>query len=377
MTVESNNTSPRPADPAAPEGSKAERAKLGSPEWRTAQDRDFTWYNERMFKEQINAWNPLLDFFRSELDQSAKTVIEIGCGPTGGLLKFIRARRLIGVEPLANRFLEKGFEEIVRGEILYLDTVGEHIPLVNGFADTVCCMHSLGHIQEPRLVLDEIDRLLTVGGQLWIMDILRAAEQVTIDHPFALSGDDILDWLTSRGYRPVRTDFDRRYQENDFDLPLFYGIFEKTRTGKPMAAMVDFSQGTFDEQLAGGWYQLETETRPSRWVSDRFSLHLELAGESRVQSLLVEGYAQVSALAESRLALEFTVADQVVGGRTLTEDGLFTLRLPLPADLAPGRLRVMGDSSGFFVPDQVRGNGDLRELAYVVFRIGFVPTISE
>ena len=195
--------------------------------WQVAQETNFKWYCERIADIHINKWIPDLDFFKPFLNHKDKVIVEIGCGPTGGLLKFMEGKLRIGVEPLANRFLGMGFKNIAQTEILFLNAFGEEIPLVDGFADIVCLIHSLGHAQDPELILNEADRILKIGGEIYILEIIRKQDQITIDHPVSITKNDLFHWLDQNGYDTVKTDFSLTTRESDTDYPLFNGVFKK------------------------------------------------------------------------------------------------------------------------------------------------------
>jgi SAM-dependent methyltransferase len=332
------------------------------------QETDFRWYTERMFKDQINAWSDLFDFFQSELDQQGKVVVEIGCGPTGGVLKFIKARLRIGIEPLANRFLEKGFENILNPDILLLDSFGEQVPLVNGFADVVCCMHSLGHVRQPERVLAETDRILKEEGMVLILEIMRTPEQLTRDHAVSLLPDDLIGWFEAHNYSPIRIDTTRTIKEDSRELPLFYGIFKKEKGTCDLSAMIDFEADPCEPQVAGGWYELEMEERASRWVSDQFSAYLGLSKEHN--TLITEGYVVLDHFANQELSVSFFINEIKVGDHTFKQNGPFRLEMPFRHPFPEGRVRIRGRSNQFFVPHEVLGNGDHRELSLMIFRVG-------
>ena len=342
--------------------------------WTIAQEGNFRWYTERMFKDQINTWFSLLDFFQTELDQQEKVVVEIGCGPTGGLLKFMKARLLIGIEPLANRFLEKGFENIANSDILFLNSFGEHIPLVNDFADVVCCIHSLGHVQRPQQILLEVDRILKEGGRVFILEIMRKSEEVTRDHPVALQNEDLIGWFEEYNYCTVRSDTTKTIQENDQEFPLFYSIFRKEKRRCTLSAVIDFDVGSYEDQIGGGWYDLAAESRSFRWVSDQFLAYLAISKEHK--TLVTEGYVVVDHFPNRELCLSFYINETKIGEHIFRDTGLFCLKMPLRQQFPEGKVKVKGWSSHFFVPDHVSGNGDDRELSFMIFRIGLYTTFE-
>jgi len=338
--------------------------------WEAAQERDFQWYSERMFKDQINEWSHLLDFFKNDLNQAGKVIVEIGCGPTGGMLKFMKGRLKIGVEPLANRFLEKGFDNIIGPEILYLNSFGEGIPLVNGFADVVCCIHSIGHVQNPISILNETDRVLKDSGRLMILEILRSSEDVTKDHPLTIESDLFFKWLDAHGYEEIRIDLTQTIEEDDKILKLFYGIFEKPSTPSHFDSTIDFQISDYENQIAGGWFDLEVAEKKYRWVSNHFLAFLR--SKSQATSIFIEGYVMTDHFTSQSIEITFLVDGQEVGKHTFKKTSDFHLTYTLPDHLDNEKIKVEASSDTFFVPKNSVGNGDDRELSFMVFKLGII-----
>jgi ubiquinone/menaquinone biosynthesis C-methylase UbiE len=337
--------------------------------WKVAQNTDFRWYAERMYKPEINEWLQVLEFFKPFLDQTGKVVVEIGCGPTGGILKFMKARLRVGIEPLANQFLHKGFELIKETEIIYLNSYGEEVPLVNEFADIVTCIHSLGHAQNPYPVLEEAHRILKTGGELWVMDLIRTFDQCTKDHPFKFEKDGLMAWLQTNKYDSIRIDTSQFIDEEEKRLPLFYGIFKKKHRDVDLSNMIAFSDGRFEDQICGGWYSLEDGEKPFRWVSNKFSAYLLF--EANHNSLILEGYVDLGNIPETALTVSVTANDIIVGEHTFFQNGPFFISFPVTDKLSFGKVRIKGKSSSFFNPHDVNGCGDNRELAFIITRMGF------
>ena len=334
---------------------KRKSALATAEEWGEAQATNLRWYTERMFKPKINAWDSLLDFFAGRLEQEGKVLLEVGPGPTGGLLKFMTGRQKIGVEPLAQDFADKGFLNIPRGDILFLNGLGESIPLVDESVDIALCIHSLGHAQHPFKILE-------------VLDFLRTDAQTTSDHPVALSEADLDRWFQGGGYSLLDKDVSGTTRENELLLPVYNAVFVKSAGRKTYPQKIDFSISKFDIALHGGWYAYESEgERPARWVSDTFQAFLGRTGDEK--TLFLDAYAVVDHFPGKTLTVSMEVDGVDLGQREVRQTGLATLSWELPPGKA-GNLRILGRCDHFFVPDQVGGTGDDRELSLLVFRLG-------
>lgn len=116
-----------------------------------------------------------------------KVVVDIGPGPLG-FPDACPARISIGVDPLAERFRERGL--LIEGsDALYLAVGAERVPLVSGSVDVVLARNSLDHVDDPQAVLREAQRLLRPGGTLILsFDI---GHTPTATEPHTLTGEAV------------------------------------------------------------------------------------------------------------------------------------------------------------------------------------------
>jgi SAM-dependent methyltransferase len=120
-----------------------------------------------------------------------KVVLDIGPGPLG-FPDACPARLSIGVEPLAELYREHGL--LLEGSpAIYLSVGAESIPLVSGCVDVVVARNSLDHVDDPRAVLAEAQRLLRPGGTLILN--FDAGHAPTATEPHALTADAVRGWL--------------------------------------------------------------------------------------------------------------------------------------------------------------------------------------
>jgi SAM-dependent methyltransferase len=113
-----------------------------------------------------------------------KVVVDIGPGPLG-FPDACPGRVCIGVDPLAERFRERGL--LLDGsDALYLAVGAERIPLTSGSVDVVVARNSLDHVDDPDAVLREVQRLLRPGGTLILNFDVGHAPTATEPHTLAV-----------------------------------------------------------------------------------------------------------------------------------------------------------------------------------------------
>ena len=137
---------------------------------------------------------------------AGRIVAEIGPGPVG-FLEQSGARLGIAIEPLAREYQEKHLI-LPWSNTVYLPVAVESIPVLDDFVDIVVSRYNLDHVDDPRLAVREIQRILAPGGYfLLIVDI---DHQATITEPQALSRGGVralvADFETVREMEHEKTD---------------------------------------------------------------------------------------------------------------------------------------------------------------------------
>jgi SAM-dependent methyltransferase len=99
--------------------------------------------------------------------------LEVGCG-AHGLIFFFDAAERVGVDPLADHYrsLFPAWQDRART----IASGGEALPLEDASFDVVLCDNVVDHAENPRLIVEEIARVLKPGGALFFT--------VNVHHPF-------------------------------------------------------------------------------------------------------------------------------------------------------------------------------------------------
>ena len=147
--------------------------------WRGKQEQEETLRNthyQRFYTER---------FGLSESDYEGKRVLDIGCGPRGSLEWAYMAAERVGLDPLANRYIE----ELGAGDhaMTYVNAASERIPFPDGHFDIVCSFNSLDHVDALDATISEICRVLAPGG-LFLL-IVEVNHEPTACEPITFSWD--------------------------------------------------------------------------------------------------------------------------------------------------------------------------------------------
>jgi len=126
-----------------------------------------------------------------------RTAIEIGGGPHPCVCE-ARWKRAIAVDPLAAGYAAHGLYPESAGRVVHLASPGESIPLPSGIADLVIIENALDHVEDPRLVVGEMARLLRRGGLAWVLvELMEYRDHL---HPSPMSEARLRGLMTGAGF---------------------------------------------------------------------------------------------------------------------------------------------------------------------------------
>ncbi len=130
-------------------------------------------------------------FGLSVSDYSGKRVLDLGCGPRGSLEWATGAEERVGLDPLADIYLGLGAS---KHGMDYVASGAEAIPFPDGYFDIVCSFNSLDHVEDVGQVIEEIKRVVSVGGLVLLLTDVH--EEPTPQEPA------VFDWSILDRFRP-------------------------------------------------------------------------------------------------------------------------------------------------------------------------------
>lgn len=136
-------------------------------------------------------------------DFADQLVVDLGCG-SRLRSKFFRQARLVGVEPLADRFVKTiRWSDLKEAEAIYSQSAEEPLPKLEGKAAFVMSINVLDHVYDWRKVVANVFTILQPGGQFLLSVDLH--ERRSLTHPTSLNRETLLDELTRTGFIVERT----------------------------------------------------------------------------------------------------------------------------------------------------------------------------
>lgn len=189
--------------------------------WRRAQEYEADYWGGVADKQADLSWyewranrlaGHLDEIGLSRLTDGESAVLEIGSGPVG-LVSFFPGRHRVAVDPLAREFTLRPELVALRDEsVRFLSSAGERLPLRDDAFDLVVIENCIDHVRDVDAVMQEIARVLTPSGVLYLTVNCRSRwgvfahgvlAKLRIDpgHPHSFSRRRLRRLLERHGFR--------------------------------------------------------------------------------------------------------------------------------------------------------------------------------
>lgn len=132
-------------------------------------------------------------FGMNRTDYADKKVLDIGCGPRGSLEWVPDSTLAIGLDPLANEYLNL-HSSSTQLKMQLVEGYCEDIPFDDNYFDIVTSFNSIDHVEDIQQSAKEIQRVIKPGGLLLLIcDVNRKA---TITEPHSITTHLLADYFT-------------------------------------------------------------------------------------------------------------------------------------------------------------------------------------
>jgi SAM-dependent methyltransferase len=150
-----------------------------------------------------------------------KIVADFGCGPRGTLAWAKSARLRIGIDVLSDKYADSFKESIIKHDMIYVKSTEKVIPIPGDFVDVVFTLNAMDHVDNFRLMCQEINRILKPGGEF--MGSFNLEEPATLCEPQCLNEElinqELLKHMQTLSYRialhgPERDNYKNFFENN-------------------------------------------------------------------------------------------------------------------------------------------------------------------
>lgn len=173
-----------------------------------------TWY-EWKAKEMERSISRYLD-----MSDKHRRVLEVGSGPIGIVNYLQWAEQRYALDPLENFYSQNEvLVKIREKDVAYINGTGEAIPFGDKSISLVIIDNVLDHVDCPRKVLNEINRVLEENGLLYfvvnihtswgaVLHKILANLQIDKGHPYTFTRDKIKNYLKEASFSILHEDWE-------------------------------------------------------------------------------------------------------------------------------------------------------------------------
>ena len=153
--------------------------------------------------------------------------VDVGCGPYPVLLHAPETTTSICIDPLMKHYFHHNLvpENALRPNLVFIESNIEDLPLPDEQADVVVCTNALDHVEDPWKGLEEMTRVLKVGGSL-ILEV-DVGGDTDYMHPHAFSVDELEVQVSRVGLNNLKGHPTRDGSKRRPGATLYYGFYQR------------------------------------------------------------------------------------------------------------------------------------------------------
>jgi ubiquinone/menaquinone biosynthesis C-methylase UbiE len=129
------------------------------------------------------------DLYLNDNDFASKKILDVGCGPNGGLIGFLDCEKY-GIDHLICHYEKIGYP-LSKHNIKYFDCKTEKMPFESDFFDAIICVNALDHVDSLELTIKEMTRVLHSNCKIFMQ--LNFREKPALTEPIVFNHDDLKD----------------------------------------------------------------------------------------------------------------------------------------------------------------------------------------
>lgn len=159
-----------------------------------------------------------------------KIIADFGCGPRGSLAWADKAATRVGIDVLADKYVDIFHEDISTHGMWYVKSTENCIPMPDSSVDIVSTINSMDHVHNFQQMFSEITRILKNGGVF--LASFNLNEPVTVCEPQTFRYDTMMHRLRE-SYDNISVRI--AYKDNENTYQNFYAgrLIERPDSDKP------------------------------------------------------------------------------------------------------------------------------------------------
>jgi ubiquinone/menaquinone biosynthesis C-methylase UbiE len=162
-------------------------------------------------------------FDMDEYDFSGKKILEVGCGPFGGVFYSHPEFDVSLVDFCSKEYNEMGYS---KREIEY-GNLSHQLPFGNNIFDYAICTNTIDHTLDVKKSLNELFRVLKMNGMLFLHVHLRTREELSNGHIHVLSSEIMKQYVREIGFVDREWEQKEDWVNEDERRPSLFLVLEK------------------------------------------------------------------------------------------------------------------------------------------------------
>jgi len=184
---------------------------------------------DNLYDHEISRSRDYYKYFDQFLEiRRYNKVLDIGCGPIGGILDLLNADEKWAVEPIYSQYKEKSIWLPKSENLIIKETTCEDMEDVpDDYFDAVFTMNAIDHGSDIELCFKQVHKVLKSGGLFYLHVHCRKREELNKLHRQAFDDSMLLEMLANVGLKELKH---RLYPSDPIPsnrYQTFMGVFEK------------------------------------------------------------------------------------------------------------------------------------------------------
>jgi len=162
-------------------------------------------------------------FDLSDYDFSGKKIIEVGCGPFGGVFYNRLEHDVSLVDFCSKEFNEMGYSK----RTIEYGNLSHQLPFSDKEFDYAVCTNTIDHTLDVKRSLGELARVLKMNGMLFLHVHLRTEEELSHGHIHILEPDIMRVYMQKTGFVDREWEQGEDWVNEDERRPSLFLVLEK------------------------------------------------------------------------------------------------------------------------------------------------------
>jgi ubiquinone/menaquinone biosynthesis C-methylase UbiE len=185
---------------------------------------ELKYWNKTGLKKGNSIYSKYRESFHfDDYDFKGKKILDIGCGPFGGVFGDIKDLELTLMDIISTEYLEmdKSLYPIIYGDLSKI------LPSDDNVFDFIVCTNAIDHIPDMQHGFNELFRVLQSKGVVFVHVHSRTKKQLNKAHVHKVGIERFRSMAESSGFKIIWEKIDADWVNDELDRKAIYAVLEK------------------------------------------------------------------------------------------------------------------------------------------------------